>query len=104
MVGITVAGEQTATVAGAIAADISTTNVTSLTATTTGTDAYSITGDADLATVSTVDSNDAGVSITLSATTSSVTLDGADGTNDAATVSAVGAVALDVNGAQGLTC
>ena len=62
IVGITVDGELTATVAGDLAADINTTNVTSLTATTTGTGAYSITGDSDLATVSAVDSNDAGVS------------------------------------------
>jgi Ca2+-binding RTX toxin-like protein len=97
VVGITVDGETEATVSGDLTADITTTNVTSLTATTTGTGAYSITGDADLATVSTVDSNDAGVEITLSATTSSITVDGADGTNDAATISAVGEVALDVS-------
>jgi len=97
VVGITVDGETEATIAGDLTADINTTNVTSLTATTTGTGAYSITGDADLATVSTVDSNDAGVTITLSAATSSVTVDGADGTNDAATISAVGEVALDVS-------
>jgi len=97
VVGITVDGETEATVSGDLTADITTTNVTSLTATTTGTGAYSITGDADLATVSTVDSNDAGVEITLSATTSSITVDGADGANDAATISAVGEVALDVS-------
>ncbi|MDC0572464.1 calcium-binding protein [Luminiphilus sp.] len=97
VVGITVDGETAATIAGDLTAAITTTNVTSLTATTTGAGAYSITGDADLATVSTVDSNDAGVSITLSAAATSVTVDGADGTNDAATISAVGEVALDVS-------
>ena len=101
VVGITVAAEQTATVNGDIAADITTTNVTSLTATTTGTGAYSITGDADLATITTVNSNDAGVTITAAADGSTISIDGADGANDAATISAVGAVALDVNGAGG---
>jgi Ca2+-binding RTX toxin-like protein len=98
VVGITVSGEQTASVTGNVAATIDTTNVTELTITNTETNAaFAVTGDSALATLTIDDANDAGVTITMDNETASINVGGADGTNDAATISAPGAVALDTN-------
>lgn len=104
VVGVELAGETVVTLTGALTADVSTTDVTELTAT-AGSAAITITGDADLATLTVdgIDAND--TSIVLGAASATVTLDG-DGTdtaNDSAAVSAVGAVALDVNGGNLVT-
>ena len=97
VVGVDLAGETAVTVTGALTSNLSTTDVTSLTATSGAAD-ITITGDADLATLTVdgIDAND--TSIVLSAASMlSLSIAGADTANDSAAVSAVGAV-LDANG------
>lgn len=104
VVGVELAGETVVTMTGALTSNVSTTDVTNLTAT-AGNAAITITGDADLATVTVdgIDAND--TTIVLTAASSTVTLDGegTDTANDSAAVSAVGAVALDANGGNLVT-
>ncbi|MDG2271356.1 MAG: hypothetical protein P8L39_03565, partial [Halioglobus sp.] len=96
VVGVTLQGETVVTVAGALSVDVSTTDVTSLTAVAGG-GAITITGDADLATVQLDDIADDGTTIVLSATAADIDLDGTADTNDTVTISAVGAVDLDLS-------
>ena len=95
--GIDVLGETIVTM-NDVASNVVTTDVTSLTLNSLDAD-ISVSGDADLKTVAVSGMNDSGTSIILDNNDSSVTLTGADGTNDAAHVSAVGKVAIDANGA-----
>ncbi|MDC6471618.1 hypothetical protein PQZ11_01000 [Luminiphilus sp.] len=96
VVGVSLQGETVVTVAGALSSDVSTTDVTSLTAVAGG-GAITITGDADLATVQVDDIADDGTTIVLSATAADIDLDGTADTNDTVTISAVGAVDLDLS-------
>ena len=93
--GIDVLGETTVTMNDA-ASNVVTTDVTALTLNSLDAD-ITVSGDADLKTVSVSGMNDAGVSITLGNNDSSVTVGGLDGTNDAASVSAIGKVSIDAN-------
>ena len=101
IVGVELDGETVATVQNLKTTNLTTTDVTELTAS-TGSGATSISGDADLATVTVtgVDAND--TSLTLSAATVDLDIAGtADTANDAISISAVGAVDLDTtNGGQ----
>jgi Ca2+-binding RTX toxin-like protein len=96
VVGIEVDGETEVTVTGNLAATIATTGVTSLTATQNDVTAFAVSGDASLATLTVTGANDAGVIAVLANNDSTVSISG-DGANDVADISAVGALALDVN-------
>ena len=93
--GIDVLGATIVTMNDA-ATDVTTTDVTQLTLNSLDAD-ITISGDADLATLSVSGMNDSGTSITLANNDSSVSISGADGTNDAASVSAIGKVTIDAN-------
>ena len=97
VVGITVAGETSLTVAGDVGGTVGTTNVTDVVVTNTGDNAFGVSGDSALTSVTATGANDAGVSVTLANDATTVLIGGADGANDAGTVSASGAVALTVN-------
>ncbi len=96
IVGVDLDGETVVTMTGALTSNVTTTDVTSLTAT-TGDATLSITGDADLATLQVDDIADDGTTITLSAATVDLDLDGTAADNDTVTISAVGAVDLDLS-------
>ena len=93
--GIDVLGATTVTMNDADS-NVATTDVTALTLNSLDND-ISVSGDADLKTVSVYGMNDAGTTITLANNDTTVNLGGKDGTNDAATVSAVGKVTIDSN-------
>ena len=93
--GIDVLGATIVTMNDA-ASNVVTTDVTALTLNSLDAD-ITVSGDADLKTVSVYGANDAGTSITLANNDATVNLGGKDGTNDAATVSAVGKVTIDAN-------
>jgi len=104
VVGITVDGETRAELTGNFAGAIDTTNVTSLTVTNQEANkAFSVTGDVDLATITISGANDAGVTVTTDNDASTISISGVDGTNDAAEISAPGAVTLDANDVDLLT-
>lgn len=96
VVGVELSGETVVTMTGALTSNVSTTDVTSLTVT-TGDSALSITGDADLATLQVNDIADDGTTISLSAASVDLDLDGSADDNDSVTISAVGAVDLDLS-------
>ena len=99
--GVELAGETVATVSN-LGTALSTTDVTNLTVSSAAA-AASITADSDAATVTVneIEAND--TTITMSAATSTLNLDGtnADATTDKAAISAVGKVALDVSAGVG---
>jgi hypothetical protein len=94
--GVELTGDTTVSVTGVSTSNVSTTDVTSLTVGVGG-GASAITADNDAATVqiNDIDAND--TTVTLSATTVDLDLDGTTGTNDTVSVSAVGAVSLDAS-------
>jgi len=96
VVGVELAGETVVTIGGALTSNVSTTDVTSLTAT-AGAGDITITGDADLATLDVEDIGTNDTAIVLSAAAVDVDLDGTTGGNDTASVSGVGVVDLDMN-------
>ena len=71
--------------------------MTDVVVTNTGDNAFGVSGDSALTSVTATGANDAGVSVTLANDATTVLIGGADGANDAGTVSAPGAVALTVN-------
>jgi len=93
--GIDVLGE-TAVTMNDVASNVVTTDVTELTLNSLDAD-ITVSGDADLKTVSVSGMNDSGTSIILDNNDSTVSISGADGTNDAAHVSAIGKVSIDAN-------
>ena len=98
VVGVELTGETVVSLTGALTSDVSTTDVTDLTAV-AGSGAITITGDADLAslTVSNIDANDTNIVLSAASATVSLDGDGADTANDSAAVSATGAVALSAS-------
>ena len=98
--GVSVTGETDVTSTGGLAVDVNTTDVTSLTAAlATGTSeaALTITGDVDLATVTLTSVADSATNIVLADNDSTVNISGTGVANDAASISAVGEVDLDVS-------
>jgi len=93
--GIDVLGETIVTM-NDVASNVVTTDVTKLTLNSLDAD-ITVSGDADLKTVSVSGMNDSGTSIILDNNDSTVSISGADGTNDAAHVSAIGKVSIDAN-------
>ena len=98
--GVALTGETVLTVSNLSTSNLTTTDVTKLTADPNG-GAVTITGDSDLVVVdlNDLDAND--TTLVLSATSVDVDLDGTAGTSDSVSVSGKGAVALDLtDGAQ----
>ena len=98
--GVDVAGETVVTITD-LASDLTTTNVTSLTASLDPAATLAIAGDADLGTVSVTAIDDNDLSLTLTKANATISLDGAAsaGNNDSASISASGTVTLDVSSA-----